>query len=207
MKKAYLADEVQSILAMAIQRCGGKAELARRANINLPNIGRWERGERSPNITEFSRIMEIAGVSIAMPEKDMMEFDLVQKVEARAGAGASLETSGETVGLYAFRRDFLEANRLSIDNVVLMSVTGDSMQPLLYENDTILINKAEQEVVEGRIFVVTYGDELRVKRLYKSPRGVILRSENREYPDIAIEDADLEQFIIHGRVRWAGRLI
>lgn len=202
-----LADNIKRILSLAIQRCGSKAALAKTANINLPNIGRWERGERQPNIQEFSRVMEIAGVRVAMPEEELLDFDFVPKVEAKAGAGASLETSGEVKGLYAFRRDFFVNCRLSPDKVVLMDVSGDSMQPLLFDGDTILINKAETSLSEGKIYVVTYFDELRVKRLFRGPREIIMRSDNSNYPDIHISDADeLDQLRIHGRVRWAGRL-
>ena len=56
--------------------------------------------------------------------------------------------------------------------------------------------------MDGHIYVVTLGDELRVKRVQKTLKGLILRSENSKYADIPVEGPDLETFVVHGRVRW-----
>ena len=125
----------------------------------------------------------------------------------KAGAGASLETSGETSGLYAFRNDFISRIGINAHNAVMMDVIGDSMEPLIQDGDTILIDQHDKDVIEGKIYVVTLGEELRVKRIYKGINGLILRSENTRYPDISVTTAEMESLVIHGRVRWFGRVI
>ena len=89
----------------------------------------------------------------------------------------------------------------------MMDVIGDSMEPLIQDGDTILIDQHDKDVIEGKIYVVTLGEELRVKRIYKGINGLILRSENTRYPDISVTTAEMESLVIHGRVRWFGRVI
>ena len=88
-----------------------------------------------------------------------------------------------------------------------MDIRGDSMDPLLKDGDTILVDQSDTVVSDGKIYVVTLGEELRVKMVQRSLRGYVLRSENPRYTDILVTDADLDAFRVHGRVRWAGKMI
>lgn len=81
------------------------------------------------------------------------------------------------------------------------------MEPTFFHGDAILIDKSDIDVHEGKIYVVTLGEELRVKRLFKGVNGLILRSDNQKYPDISVTGPDLESFVVHGRVRWHGRVL
>ena len=165
---------------------------------------------RDSAFSVVSEWIERIGGSIFLPNDDpatLANYRFVPKVAAVAGAGATLETSDEVLGWYAFKTDFLGRQYISEKKSVLMDVRGDSMEPLLKDGDTVLIDQADTEIMDGRIYVVTLGDELRVKRVQKSMRGYVLRSENPRYADIAIEGIDLEQFKVHGRVRWVGKLL
>ena len=82
------------------------------------------------------------------------------------------------------------------------------MEPLLKEGDTILVDQADKDVKDGKTYLVAYGEELKVKHVLKSPRGLILRSENQRYADVLIEPEELGTYaVIHGRVRWFGRMM
>lgn len=186
---------------------GNAAGLSRASGVSEANISRWWNKKQSPRISEYAALLEAAGAQVCYPDEKISEYDLIPKVAARAGAGASLETDGAVEGLYAFRRDFMGLSHISSRQSVLMDVTGDSMEPLLTEGDTLLVDKSDQDIMDGKIYVVTLGDELRVKRIHKSLNGLILRSENPRYPDIPVEGPDLETFRVHGRVRWFGRVL
>lgn len=206
MKKTLL-NQVPSIIEAGITRFGSAAALARASGCSTTNISRWKKGERFPSVSEFSPLLDVLGAQLVMPDEKFSEYDLIPKVAARAGAGASLETDGAVEGLYAFRKDFMGLSHISARQSVLMDVTGDSMEPLLTEGDTLLVDKSDQDIMDGKIYVVTLGDELRVKRIQKTFRGLILRSENPKYADIPVEGPDLETFRVHGRVRWFGRVL
>ena len=154
--------------------------------------------------------LERLGGKVIMPKEDITEianYRFVPKVAAIAGAGATLETSDEVLGYYAFRADWMGMEHVSERKSVLMDVRGDSMEPLLKDGDTILLDQSDTEIMDGRIYVVTLGDELRVKRVQKSVRGYVLRSENARYADITVEGEDIAAFRVHGRVRWVGKML
>lgn len=167
-------------------------------------------GKTDPAFGTVAEWIERFGGKVFLPGEDaskISSYCLVPKVEAVAGAGATLETSDKVLGYYAFRSDWMGTEHVSERNAVLMDIRGDSMEPLLKDGDTILIDQSDTQILDGKIYVVTLGDELRVKRVQKSMRGYVLRSENPRYADIQIEGADLELFKVHGRVRWCGKML
>lgn len=102
-----------------------------------------------------------------------------------------------------YRRSWFQKYGINPERVRRFRVSGDSMEPMLYARDTILVNEDERNVIDGKMYAIRYGDELRVKYLSRRIDGtLLLRSVNPAY---AIEEvpADLaEQHIsIIGRVR------
>ena len=175
--------------------------------INVHTLRRWLLDERTPSVKEIGKALDLIGVRVQEPDEKLEEFSMVPKVQARAGAGSSLITSDEVEGLYAFRNDFLTRVGIQPLRSVMLDVMGESMEPLIRNRDTILVDQSAQELIDGKIFLVGFGDELLVKRVQRTPRGWLLRSENKDYADIIVEGPDLETFRIYGRVRWFGRVL
>lgn len=189
------------------------SELARFLGVpdNQPStVPRFLRGESNVGFRTVCEWLEKAGCSIVFPDNDIKQltsYRFIPKVAAIAGAGATLETSDEVLGYYAFRSDWLGIEHVSEKKSVLMDVRGDSMEPLLKDGDTLLVDQSDTDIMDGKIYVVTLGDELRVKRIQKGFKGYVLRSENPRYADITIEGEDLASFRVHGRVRWCGKML
>ncbi len=82
-------------------------------------------------------------------------------------------------------------------------VTDQSMEPLLFDGDTILVNHAETTVRDGFIYAFRYGDDLRVKKLFQRLDGTLtLRSINPAFADEVVPAALVQEHIsIIGRVR------
>jgi phage repressor protein C with HTH and peptisase S24 domain len=128
---------------------------------------------------------------------------MVPKVVARLSAGTgSLETSAEIKARYAFRREWITVKGHP-GRMVLMDVTGDSMEPAIWENDVVLIDQAQQDVLAGKIYAVGIDEEVLIKFVDKEPGKYILRSANERYRSIEIDlkDESLNVRII-GRVVW-----
>ena len=215
MKKS-LSDAITSFFSSLLESKAFKnnSDLQRFLGIAESNpavIKRFISGESDVGYKKVCAWLEKFGCNITFPDmenaEDIASFRFIPKVEAVAGAGASLMTSDMVKGFYAFRTDWLGISHISDTKSVLMDVRGDSMEPLFRDGDTLLVDQSDTEIMDGRIYVVTLGDELRVKRIQKGFKGVVLRSENPRYADITIEGADLEQFRIHGRVRWVGKMV
>ncbi|MDN8617831.1 XRE family transcriptional regulator [Variovorax ginsengisoli] len=102
-----------------------------------------------------------------------------------------------------YQLSWFQKMRINPAMVRRFKVKDDSAEPLLYEGDSILVNHAETDVVDGKLYAFRYGDDLRVKRLFKRLDGtLILRSVNPSYKDEEVPAALVEEHItIIGRVR------
>lgn len=197
-----------------LERLGGnKADLLRLATsdpvIEKSKFYKFLNGQSIPQGDALLEWLFRMGFSLTPPDEKLQGYAMIPKVRAIAGAGESLVTSGKITGQYAFRENFLQREHIHPDKCVLMCVAGDSMEPLIREGDTILVDESEKEQLphDGFIYVVGLGDALMVKRLAKIPHGWRLCSENKERPDIDVQGDELDIFRVYGRVRWFGRVL
>ncbi|MGE4193398.1 MAG: S24 family peptidase [Pseudodesulfovibrio sp.] len=138
---------------------------------------------------------------------DEAELVMVPMVQARLAAGSgSFETSGEVNGRYAFRNAFL-SRRGNPSQMVLMRVSGDSMEPKIEDGDTVLIDQSRKEPTPGRVYAVGVEDMVYLKMLDTLPGKMLLKSYNPDYPPIEVDTrgdhADGVRII--GHVVWVGR--
>lgn len=75
--------------------------------------------------------------------------------------------------------------------------SGDSMSPALQDGDIMFIDRADNDVHDGEIYVVRAEDELYVKRLVRVPGKIIAQSDNKAYPDFELSG---DNFEVLGRV-------
>lgn len=133
----------------------------------------------------------------------------VPKVRARLSAGhGSLETASEVKGYYAFRLDWL-IRKGDPDEMRLLEITGDSMEPELQDKDTVLIDQSQTDIFPGLLYAVALDDEVLVKRIEKAPGCYLLRSSNQKYENITIDptqvNAGLYYFRVIGQIIWIAR--
>lgn len=160
--------------------------------------------------TQYAYVLEWfmkLGGQIATPDQRLVEFELIPRVKAVAGAGESFITEEGIAGMYAFRKEFLSRIGVNAKKVAMMYVSGDSMTPLICDGDTLLFDTGDVTPHEGYIYVCSFGDALMVKRLQMIPGGWQLCSENQRYSPTPIQGDELQNFRVHGRVRWFGRVI
>jgi len=90
-------------------------------------------------------------------------------------------------------------------NARFLEAAGDSMAPTLNDGDLMLVDVAARDLVEGKIYVITIGAEVFVKRLRRAPGRIVMMSDNRDlHPEPEAVPAG-DPFSIIGRVKWAGR--
>lgn len=136
-----------------------------------------------------------------------MGYSLIPKVKARLCAGTgSLETEGEVIGYYAFKTDFLRRKGRP-KKMVLMDVTGESMEPILMDSDTVLIDESQREIIDGGLFAVGLDQEVFVKYLIRVPGKLVLKSKNPEYDPIEVDmNGEISNSVrIIGRIVWSCR--
>lgn len=107
----------------------------------------------------------------------------VYDVQASAGAGAWLKDDACIIDRLAFRLEWLQKKTgAPPENLVIIKVHGDSMEPTLKSGDVVLINRTQVSPVGGGIFVIEQDGALLVKRLGALPGGkVLVMSDNGRY--------------------------
>lgn len=149
---------------------------------------------------------------IALHPEDEVPDNVVQIPEYRvrfSGGNGSVAVSyelAEEVEPATYRLSWMQRMRLNPEKLKRFKVKGDSMEPLLFSGDSVLVNLAEndiKEVQDGKVYAIRYGNELRVKRLYRRlDGGLTLRSYNPEHKDEDLTpDLVAQHITVIGRVR------
>lgn len=141
---------------------------------------------------------------------DTEEFVFVPRyaVEAAAGHGRFVENETPSFTM-AFRRYWLESYiTRDVKQLSVISVKGDSMEGVLNDGDTILVNHSYTAPRDG-LYVLRINENLLVKRLQLMPGNIVrVISANEAYPafEINLQDKTDDVSII-GRVEWFGRTV
>ena len=141
---------------------------------------------------------------------DIDEFVFVPRYDIQAEAGhGQLVGDEQPIFAMAFRRYWIE-NYVTRDikNLSVISVKGDSMEGVLNDGDTILINHGQTTPRDG-LYVLRLNENLLVKRLQLIPGGIVnVISANEAYPTFEIDLKNpTDDVAIIGRVEWFGRSI
>lgn len=128
-------------------------------------------------------------------------------VEARLSAGTgSFITNDSIENSLPFDSKFI-VTKGNPENMVIMRVMGDSMQPEIMDNDYVMIDQSKTEIQPNRIFAVGFEDCIYLKRIDLLPKKVVLKSVNPAYPPVVldIQEDMASLFRVIGKVLWVGR--
>lgn len=103
-----------------------------------------------------------------------------------------------------FAKSTLKKCGVNEDFAACVTVSGNSMEPVLPDGATVGIDTEKTAIKDGKMFAIDHGGMLRVKLLYRLLNGGIrLRSFNREeWPDEDISGKEIDQVRIIGQVFW-----
>jgi len=115
-------------------------------------------------------------------------------IKASAGYGCIIDDN--------CKKEYIKIPKMLLPNsysvLEVVGVHGDSMEPTFYNDDLIVIDKDRKNIINGKIFIVFYENELYIKRVFVLPVGrIILKSDNSFYPDIEVST---DNFKIIGQV-------
>lgn len=125
-------------------------------------------------------------------------FIPVRRVRLRLSAGVSGfgveqdETEGAPI---FFRGDWLKLKNWRAEHLLAVRITGESMQPNLFDGDLVVINTADSQPKDGEVFALNYEGELVIKRMRREAGGWWLDSDNpdriRHRPRLCGEGCDV----------------
>lgn len=157
--------------------------------------------------TGLSRSFILTGQDIPMLDsKNSVSVNYYSDIYAAAGHGA---LNGDTKPeIMTVSRSFL-SNMFGLSSFIgidIIHVVGDSMEPFIPNGETILLQRTN-EARNNQIVIARINDELYVKRLLRDPLGrwIKLISDNQHYPDIDLNQDEMNQLeiigIVYGRYR------
>lgn len=137
---------------------------------------------------------------------DIDNYCFIPMVECRLSGGNGEVVYSEGIkDYYAFRRRFINYIATNAKNLVLMRVTGTSMEPEIKDGGTIMIDMGRKYPKTGAYFALGYGDTLSVKELEILPAGRVrvISKNTATYPPY---EANLSDIRIIGQVVWGDRM-
>ena len=128
----------------------------------------------------------------------------IEQIDTTAGACAGAG-DGPVKGKLKFPFAWLCKHGLRAHMCRIIRVAGESMEPTVPDGCWILVDSADTERRDGKIYLITIGEELLVRRAIRDPEaGWLLRSDSRDkrtWPTRPWPEAARTV----GRVRWTGR--
>lgn len=131
----------------------------------------------------------------------------IPEYEVRFAAGngrTALFDELEGVKPRTYRIEWFTEAGINPAHAKCFKVHGESMEPMLFDGDSVLVNLAETNIVNGKVYAMRYGDELRIKRCYKRlDGGLVLRSDN---PSFLPRDEEIDPKIAAEHITILGRV-
>ncbi len=108
-----------------------------------------------------------------------------------------------------FRKGWFKARRLNPDSLKGLYVRGDSMEPYLFNHDTVLIDIDDTDITDGEVYALIFKDKFYVKELQNIDGEVKIISHNKEkYEPMQTQKGEETQygnyFQVLGKVVWRG---
>lgn len=161
--------------------------------------------------TETARQLAVYGAQpvAVFDEGDVLSDDYIQikefDIRFSAGNGRTPVFDELTDSVAAtFRRDWFHRMGINPARAIRVKVHGNSMYPLLHDGDSVVVNLAETNIINDKVYALRYGDELRIKRLYRKLDGsLILHSDNQ---DFIPRDEEVPPSVVESSISIVGRV-
>lgn len=200
-----------------------RKEAAKAAGAALSSLQRWIAEEGTPAFDSVARLAHEKGVSLdwvatgvgemfgtasaasASESVDDDQFALIPLYDARCSAGnGAWNENCRVLAHLAFTRYSLRKKGLEPAQLSAIRVDGDSMEGLLRDGDTVLLDHRRNALEGEAVYVIRLDDHLYAKRLQRQFDGSVhIISENKAYKDMVVPKARLGDLEIIGRVVWS----
>ena len=155
-----------------------------------------------------SKDPRIPSVTIKREEPISQEkYVLIPRYEAMISTGAGCH-NGEHVeisGTHAFRKDWIKKNNWREEDLCVVEASGQSMEPQISDGDVLLVNTADKNIQDGKVYVLLFpGEGVRAKRVHRMADGRIrISSDNPDkgrFPDEYYSPGEAAHLNIVGKV-------
>lgn len=217
---SFLRDGIETRILSVANLYESRKHAADAAGSGVSSLQRWITGDGMPAFDSIAQLALKQGVSLewlatgqgsmfAEGEADEGELDskyaFIPLYDATCSAGSGAWNDRERVLTHiAFTRYSLRKQGLEVSQLSAVRIKGDSMEPLLHDNDTVLIDHNQSSITADGIYVLRVEDHLYAKRLQRQMDGSLLViSENNVYKPMTVGKEALNDLAIIGRVVWS----
>lgn len=209
--KSGFSDRLRSLIRPGQTR----GDFAKEIGISLSGLNKWLAGATEPGLSNLLQIARARDISLnwlitgidgdtwedANGPADIVAFPRYSVVQS-AGGGADTPLSEEPSGFIGFEAKWLRTSLgLSTSDLIVLQVSGDSMEPTLQARDLVLVDTAAKVFQEDGIYVLKDGSNAIVKRLQKRLDGCLLvKSDNPAYEDYELPASEASNVQIIGKV-------
>ena len=172
--------------------------------ITGPGVSNWEQGIRTPSFStliELANLYETSATWIAGfndyngPEG----YVLPQSVIPLKRQSVKITHAAETTAMHS---SYLRSRGMSDTKITSINPVDDSMAPLIYKNDELLIDRSRATVIDSDIFAFLVNERVWIRWIFPELDGTFtVHAENSaKYPDQKLSEDALKQLRIVGRV-------
>ena len=182
-------------------------QLGNMININKSSISRYEKGIQLPELENIKKMAKALGVShqYLLEDEFMNEFVIEEgfikvPVVSKVKKGLPLLAEENIIGFEYVLKGELDMNNTEY---FYLEVSDNSMDGTrIHKGDRVLIRKQGSLYNEGDIMLVMIRNEEAVlRRVYSRKEGIVLQSENVNYPPQFFTKTDLanKEVVIIGK--------
>jgi len=135
------------------------------------------------------------------------EFAMIPgyNIQVSAGHGA-INNEEQPTRYLAFRHRWLKYRGFNEKDLVVVFAKGDSMEPTISNNNSLLIYTKIETIHDGSIYVIRQDDTLLVKRVQRLLDGNLkLISDNSAYEPMLLTKNSFESLDVVGQVVWIAK--
>ena len=205
-------EDFETILLSAIEegkkQYGNAAGLAKASNTSSANISRWQSRKQSPRISEYASILGAVHAQLVFPGEQLATYEFIPCGLPYLDENGLLQMRERPHAPIALERHWLRNADIHPASSIMVEVADDSMSPLFSTGDLVLVDRADIDPRQGRIYLLSNAKgEIMFRRL-KSEAGMgwTLLPENTAWSWAHETVPDITHIQIHGRVRWSSRM-
>lgn len=108
---------------------------------------------------------------------------------------------------YSLPNWWLNERAIDASQLVGYLYKGDTMSPLIGNDAVVIVNKQQNQLIDGAVYALLINDELFIRRIQRLPTGLKIISDNQKYSafDISQEQLKERDFLaVIGQVIYIG---
>lgn len=203
---------------------------AKQLGVSHGSLGSYEREETLPDVDFLAKFADVTGADF----NDLLRLRLASGKTAEARALAETLTSPEanrypvadqvrlplrveesTAGyeidalseIYSlsFRREWLTKRGVEPHELVFFCMPDDAMSPTIRAGNLVVADGSSDLIKVDGLYALMFDGQIAVKRIQRDFNGgVWVRSDNTAYREQHVDQAQIADLFIVGKVIWAG---